>query len=264
MIDYQMAASEYHKREGLSCSQMKHLSRSPAHFMSNLLHPVQPSPAMIFGTVVHHLVLTPSQPLPVVIMPEGLDMRTKEGKAWKASVGSTPVISKADFERAENCADSLMGHRHVQDALSSGKAEVSIFQDWSYGGTVLRKGRPDWICTDGTICDVKTTMDARKESFQRDFWTLKYYMQAAYYMDLYNDARDLSAPKCEMFAFFAVESEPPHGVVVHMVHPNAILRGRQEWQKLACLYMDCKEKNEWPGYSDEISVLDIPRWAQNL
>ena len=263
MIDYQMEAREYHAHEGLSCSQLKHMSRSPAHFRDSLIHPVQPTPAMIFGTTVHHLVLTPSEPLPVVIMPQGLDGRTKEGKAWRAPVGTTPVISHDDFERARNCADSLISHRHVRDALSSGHPEVSMFQEWSYGGTVLRKGRADWICNDGIIADIKTTQDARRDSFQRDFYSMKYYMQAAYYVDLYNDARDMSAPPCEMFAFFAVESEPPHGVIVYRVDPSAIVRGRQEWQRLACLYMDCVKDDKWPCYSEDISVLDLPRWAQN-
>src|SRR5690242_16583764 len=77
----------YHAANGVSNSMLKRLGRSPAHLKAYLEQREAQTPAMLFGQVVHQLLLEPDKPWFWAVRPPGLDGRSKEGKEWKAQIG---------------------------------------------------------------------------------------------------------------------------------------------------------------------------------
>ena len=81
---------EYHKGPGLSSSDLKLLARSPLHYKTaKAFHPEETN-AMRLGTAVHCAILEPDRiDVEYVLAPEGIDRRTKAGKAQWAELEAT-------------------------------------------------------------------------------------------------------------------------------------------------------------------------------
>ena len=88
--------------------------------------------------------------------------------------------------------------------------------------------------------------------------TLGYYIQAAFYLDLYNE---FATKKAESFYFVAVESEPPHGCRIYRLSDAAVEQGRNEYRKLLQVFKFCAAYDSWPIYADEVSEIGLPGWA---
>jgi len=244
-ISHDMPDAEYRALPGLSQSALKALARSPAHFREAQDHPIEPTEAMQLGRIIHHLALTPGIAPFWSVRPEGMDGRTKEGKAWaEANAGS--VIIKPDA--AMRCTGTVAAVLSHPAWPGGGDAEVSITGELD---GVQVKGRLD-LLAGSTVCDIKTTQDARPEAFQRTFYTLKYHVQAAFYCDLAG---------VEDFVFVAVETEPPFACAAYRMNKAALDAGREEYRRLLALWRRCMDSGEWPGYSAAIHNLDLPAWA---
>lgn len=83
---FSLTSEDYHADPSLGSSGIRELLRSPYHFWAAYRAPGRPAPepsaAMRLGTMVHALILEP-EPFRsrFVMQPDGLDMRTREGKA---------------------------------------------------------------------------------------------------------------------------------------------------------------------------------------
>jgi exodeoxyribonuclease VIII len=258
-VYYDLDAEVYHKAPGLSQTMIKHLDRSPSHLQAYIGAEKTTTPDMLFGSVLHQLVLEPKKDAFWVVEPEGLDGRTKEGKAWRAANAGKTTLSTETLEHAMAAAQTIRSHPTAGQAFECGKAEVSLFSNFSFGGTVLRKARIDFVNDGPCLVDIKTTQDARPEAFARTLFDFAYHRQAAYYLDVWN-ALNPDQPKTS-FVFIAVEKFPPYGICVYDVDADALERGRKEWTRLAGLYIECEAKKFWPCYNTEIQSLKLPPWA---
>lgn len=240
-----LADAEYRALPGVSQSALKALARSPAHYQHALKNPVEATEAMQLGRIIHHLALTPDVPPFWTVRPEGMDGRTKEGKAWaEANAGSVQIKPDAAL-RCTGTVAAVLAHPAWP---GEGDAELSI------AGTIddaAVKGRLD-LLHGGTIYDIKTTQDARPEAFARQFYNLKYHVQAAYYCDLAG---------VDDFVFLAVETDAPHGCVAYRVSSSALEAGRTEYHRLLALWKSCTASGKWPCYSPEVETLNLPAWA---
>jgi hypothetical protein len=261
-IFYGLPAATYHAATGVSHSMLKHLHPTPAHLQAYLSEEHEPTPAQIFGTLVHQRVLEPERPLPqLAVKTKAIDFKTNAGKAWRAEQQSAGriIVTETELENIEGCVSAIARHPSCQKIFAEGRSEVSFFKRFNYGGTVLRKARLDWLPTGNALVDIKTTQDASAESFGREILNHRYYSQAAYYLDIVNDS--LAQPEKECFLFIAVEKTPPHGVAIYNLNPRAIGKGRARNLDDLTAYMSCVENNYWPGYGDEIRPLDLPEFA---
>lgn len=238
--------AEYRALPGLSQSAMKALARSPAHYQAALATPMEATDAMQLGRIVHHIALTPDEPDFWRVRPEGMDGRTKEGKAWAAENAGSVIIKPDVFQRAYSAAEAALRHPVWPQ---TGDAELSITGEIS-GVTV--KGRLDLL--DGnTVYDIKTTQDARTDAFQRTFFNLSYHVQAAFYCDLAGVGE---------FVFVAVETDAPFGCKAYRVSQDALEAGRSEYHRLLALYRSCSESGIWPAYGTDTETLNLPAWAR--
>jgi len=150
---------------------------------------MEPTPALLFGQVVHKLLLEPGTFGMEFAVAPNVDRRTKAGKeTWEAfcagSEGKT-VVPFDVYDQARVMADIALSNPTVE-AMLEGAHEVPLF--WTDPDTdVSCKCRLDaWYRGENgvpVIIDYKTTTDASYRAFLKDVVTYGYYFQAAMYSE---------------------------------------------------------------------------------
>ncbi len=258
-----MPMADYHAAPGISKSRLDNIHRSPAHYKYALENPSEPTQAMIEGSLFHKLVLEPDTfEEEYAVIPDDIDRRTTIGKgAWAAfqeEAAGRIAIARPTLLELTAQADALRACTRANALLSAGSAEQSIF--WTvegYDAPITAKCRIDYV-NDLCVVDLKTTRDARPESFSRDCWNYRYHVQAAFYSDAYKLLTGLDLN----FVLLAVEKTPPYGVNVFMVSEDMIDQGRREYQSDLEVYAQCVATDTWPGYPDEVQEILLPRWCR--
>jgi exodeoxyribonuclease VIII len=262
MID--LSNADYHAHPAVSKSHLDQVARSPLHYWCRYLDPDRvpptPTPALVLGSAVHTAVLEPHLwQAEYAVAPEGIERRTKAGKdAWaefEASSQGKTLLRAEDAAQTLRMADAVHSHPAARLILEQeGLAEASYF--WTDEATGEEcKCRPDWHSADRRlIVDLKTTEDASPETFQRSVHKWRYHVQTAWYL------RGLGA---DQFVFIAVEKQEPHLVAVYVATPDMVAAGGRVADRDLALLSECRKLNEWPGYSDEIIPIDLPRYAND-
>jgi hypothetical protein len=248
-----MTDDEYFALEALSASGAKLLRKSPLHYMADRQRQRVPTPAMVFGTVVHRLALEPEREAFVV---KRLNWASKEGKAEREQLEASglPILSEADADRALAIHAALLCDDEVCGLLNAADKEQPMI--WEQHG-VRCKAKADAIAP-GLVIDLKTTIDAGPSEFQRSIATFGYFRQAAHYLDGYEATK---GQRAKDFVFIAVESQPPHAVALYRLDAASIAAGRLEMKRAAAVYRECLASGIWPGYSREITTVSLPQWA---
>lgn len=262
---------EYHKGPGLSSSDLKLLARSPLHYKTAKAFHLEETNAMRLGTAVHCAILEPDRiDVEYVLAPEGIDRRTKAGKAQWAELEATgkTILSCEEAQVVQGMVESVRMHPTASKLFTGGIAEHSCYwtQTVYYADTsteILCKCRPDYmkdIANGYVIVDLKTTLDAREKAFQRRaYWDLGYHLSAAHYVTGLTEIRGIPP---QAFIFVAVEKDPPYAVNVFQAGRDFLDEGWAEVEELYKVYAACMASGEWPGYPDVIRELNLPRGAE--
>lgn len=261
-----MANEAYHSTAAVSNTVLSSVARSPAHCFA--LHVAEDrrkqasTPAFFAGTLAHCAILEPGALLDrYILKPEALDMRTKDGKAWKAALpAGIDMIDSEQYDTALAQRDAVRAVPEFAELLASGVAEVSAF--WQDDETGLQcKCRPDWVHTlsDGRVIlvDVKTTVDCSPTQFSRSVWRYGYHRQAAWYSAGYARA---AAVEVAGFVFAAVTSAYPFIAAAHTLDDDYMRIGEDECRRLLDEYADCKLTGRWPAFPG-MNLLTPPAWA---
>lgn len=266
-----MPDSEYRKAPGLSQSALKEFAISPARYKASLLEKREVTPAMAMGILVDELLFTPDEPSRIAIRPEGLDMRTKDGKAWKAANAHLEAdVTREQSIEANWMVRSIRYHAMAGKAFACGKAQVSCFREYTAanGRTIQLKGRLDFVNDGNAIVDLKTCEDARPWQFAKHAEAYGYFTQAAFYADfLWNplcEALGTPSEQKSQSVIVAVEKRAPFDVMVYSV--SEATRSNYGIQIRAMLdrYAECEASGQWPGYPTEIQELEPPKWASGI
>lgn len=261
-LDYNMHDSAYHSIDAASNSTIGKIELSPAHCRAYLDGEFKETPAMIFGRMVHKIVLEREEFCnDYAVYPEEIDRRTKAGKEEYAAFmhvnGNKCIVKGEDFKKADDVYNAIMKNKTASSLLAQGAPEVSCFwQDREYDFPC--KARFDFINKDGWLVDLKTTRDASSLGFSKAIINFGYHRQAAMYSDGY---RAVTGKEPKGFVFIAVETEPPYAVAVHKISGPSLQVGYESYRSLLGKYVECVNKDEWPGYPDEMNEIDIPDWA---
>lgn len=259
-----MSHDDYHAAPGLNKSLLDELHRSPAHYKYRLDNPREDTPAMLWGRMFHSFILEPDQfEKTYAVLPEGIDRRTKEGKAifaeWEESNPGRIGVNKPDLATLQAMRDSLYSHTRAVAALTGGRSELSLF--WEHDGGIAAKCRVDYLNDHhGVAVDLKTCMDARADVFSRDCWKYRYHVQAPYYLD---GIGAVTGERWSDFVFVCIEKEPPYAVAVYTADGEMVDQGRREYLRDLAVYRECMERDHWPAYADEVLALTLPAWAQD-
>ena len=244
----------------LSVSGAKLLLQAPAKFDYARRHGSKSTDAMKLGTVIHSMVLGVGQEI-IVLDYDNWRTRAAQEQRDVYSEEGYLVLLRKDYDEAKVIADALLAHPTAGGLLTGGDAEVSMFwQDPEFG--VWLRGRCDYMTlfVGPTIVDVKKTKDASPEGFAKSVYEYGYHRQDPHYREgwasiLGCDWQDID------FVFAVVEPEPPYLVATYRIKPEHAELGREQNRIARERFRDCRKADIWPGYSEEIEDLELPRYG---
>ncbi len=227
-------------------------------------HGKLPSKAQKLGTLAH--ALTFGQPTDDV---EVLDFenRTRNKAFIKAETevlaAGRRVVLRKEWDEAAAIAAAIWANPTAAGLLDGADYEVSgfwtdaefgIWQRMRMDASTLRFAMP-------TIVDLKTSADASEESFAKSMADYGYVRQDVHYREgwaalLGCDPGDID------FVNVVVESEPPYLTATYRPHEQDIDRASHQLRAARERFRDCSESGTWPGYSQEIETLELPRYKR--
>lgn len=278
-VIYDMPFSEYHAVEALSASGMRHLARSPWHYRNRV--EIEQTRAMLNGSLAHCAQLEPGAlSARYVVVPEDAPKRpTKaqwaaakpspasvEAMTWwlgfQKTCGGRQLVTHDDYAIMQAQLAALKADAEIAHLFSKGCGEVSVFWIDPESG-VYCKARPDWVhpLDDKRVklVDLKTTVDESPDAFSRQVPRMGYHRQQAHYWKGFEIATGLVV---EEFIFATVTSAPPVLAVPYRLIPEAAEQGREECAELLELFADCSKRDQWPAYTFEQRMIDLPKYAK--
>lgn len=262
-------ADEYHAdRTSVSSTTLRTILKSPLSFRHRFLAPPSPpTPAMAFGTLLHHAVLEGADFLRrYIVQPDFGDMRSSKNREardeWKASLSEDAVVVTAEQrDQIKGIVESVYNHADAAALLSGSKLEISGYYTDPETGIRLRI-RPDCFhpILPGNI-DVKTTENASRDAFQRSIMNFGYHIQQAMYCE---GIGCITGRKVEYPAWIAAETKPPYEVAVYVADDEMMELGRKQYRKALALLDFCLKSNDWPPLQSAAENITLPRWASEL
>lgn len=247
--------AEYQQIAGVNWSSLKHLLKSPMHYLFNKSQPPKDTQTLMEGRVAHTAILEPDRlPLDYAVF-SGPTRRGAEWEAFKAANAGRTIVKTVEYMEALCLRDAVRGHRIASSYLSGGEAERTI--TWTDEATgLVCKGRVDYLRADG-IVDLKTAATLDERHFGNTFHNLGYHMQLAFYVRGLK-ALGMADPVVRLVA---VEKPDPHDVAPFVVDPGVIATGDEKVGELLATLKECQRTKKWPGRYPAETTLFLPGWA---
>ena len=263
-----LPADVYHAdRDALSCSLMKPLLISPAHFQASLVACEKTSDARDFGTLVHLLVLQPElASRDLAVFPGVTDRRSAAGKEAIEQfeqqhlgklVVDEPVLANG-LRVAQKVLETRYKGRPLRDFVAESIPEATIYFTEPSTGLRMRI-RIDAYHPDITF-DLKTSRFALPRPFLQDAVEKDYDLQS--YM--YSLGRCLyeGLTTARPFVFVVAENAAPHSVSTLEAGSTFMGNGAHKFQTCAAAFKACTQAGYWPDLGSDGS-LDIEPWQQS-
>jgi hypothetical protein len=270
-------SEQYHTNPAVSHSKLEVYRRRPRlyqmRYITKEVPPPEQTAAFRIGSATHCAILEADTfEDRYVARPEGIDRRTKEGKAaWEAfatqHVGKE-ILDAEEWQQICAMRDAVRANPLASQLLAQGTPELSWRVDT---GAIPLQCRTDWFAhigcalTNGRpyVADLKTidSLDADAfRSFERACFQFGYHRQAGFYLPLITEI--LGATVTDFF-FIAVEKQAPYGVAVFKLTDEAIAIGQDESLADLRRLKICRDTNVWPNIEPEVSELGLPKWYPN-
>jgi hypothetical protein len=254
---------EYHAHWALSQSLAKHILAPgcPALVKHLRENGEKPKAVWEFGSAAHKRVLGVGQEVRYLPFE---NLRTKKAQEEVAAARSAGAIPLLEEQRGviEGMEQAIRDHPLASALLNPefGKPEQSLFAQDPETGTWLRS-RLDWLRNPSEsrllLVDYKTTKCAHPAVFVKDVVNLGYHFQCTFYRRM---AILLGLDPNPAYLFVAQEKTPPYLVSVSQLPDELIEKGDQLNRQAIDLYADCLERDSWPGYDENVTVLETPGW----
>jgi exodeoxyribonuclease VIII len=221
------------------------------------------------GRALHTLTLEPDTWQRAVVVAEVKSGRVQWAQAEQDHPGLT-VISPDEYAKVVGMRDAVRRHPLALIILNApGIVEASIV--WTDAETgVDCMARTDRVAGCGepfaatVVADLKSTKDARERSFCGSVMEYGYHVQAAHGLAGLNayDAHKGLPPRERRSVLIAVETEPPHGVLVYELADSMLAEGERVRRRILKQYAECLKADVWPGYNESLNPLEAPAWAK--
>lgn len=250
----QLSNEQYHASAGISKSGLDLIDRSPSHFKAKSFESTR---AMEIGSAIHCAILEPEifgQEYAVI---DCEDRRSAIYKAACKERAGSNVLTQAEGDRISGMHDAVYSCEPARIIMDlPGRNELSVYAKDPETG-VLVKCRFDRLLDCGIAADLKKTQDARPDAFTRAIDNYRYYVQAAFYMDVYQWA---TGEALQAFKFIAIEEAAPHGCRVYPIDGLSIEFGRIAYRSALNTYAACLDSGKWPGYTEDEQEIGISNW----
>ena len=260
-----MEFDDYRAIPAVNWSLLKLYGHSPAHYRLAADTPPQPpTPACLLGQAVHALTLEGEAAYRArfIVAPEGIDRRTKAGKAtWQEfqdQAAGRAVLTADQAAAVQGMAEAISRSRTASKLLERCSLRESTITWMDPATGTSCKARPDAMDPEsGLLVDLKSTADATLDAIRKDVARRLYHGQLAFYRRGLQATGHPPAPCVLVF----VESTPPHGVRVVALDDEALQAGDTLVDQLLRLHADCEAACTWPGFPDKVEALSLPPWV---
>lgn len=226
--------------EFLSYSSLTNFAESPKHFLEYKFKTKEKTDAMIFGNVVHCLILEPSQFEKRYAICPPCDRRTTVGKKiyadfQESSAGKQEITSECHLS-AQAMVNSIRMNLPANRIIQS-MQEKELSVEWEFMG-FKHHGFIDGFTPLKFMCDIKTCADANPRKFQRDIVQMDYHVQAAMYLE----GKEADVP------YYIIAADKTGGVSVHLLDERLINAGIERYKFLIeslnrCILLDAWDKS---------------------
>lgn len=252
----------YHSdRDALSCSLLKPLLISPAHFLTGLVACESSSAARDFGSLVHLLVLQPHLVSRELVVYPGVPETKGVFDAFAALHPDRLAVDEPTFAKAGHLAERVMETlykgRPLQRFIEESIPEASIYFTEPTTGLRMRI-RLDAMHPDISL-DLKSTRFPLARAFMRDAVDKHYDMQSYMYTLGRCLFEGTTTPK--PFVLVAAENVEPFSVSIYPAGETFMSNGAAKFQACAAAFKACTDSGYWPNLSGE-TVLEIEPWQQ--
>jgi hypothetical protein len=259
MIYENLPAEDYFAIDAASNSGLKLVRRSPAHFKN-------PEPgtgdtrAKQIGSAIHMALLEPERFAKTYHVAEADDRVSPYYKGLAKDLGGSVVLTRPENRRVVGMqAAAYRNKRFAAYMKAPGRNELSVVTTDPETGAPV-KCRFDRMGDSFFAFDLKKCQDARGEEFTKPITNYGYYMQIAFYSDVWFWE---TGERLKEFPLFAVEEDSPHGTMFHDLDEIALELGRIHYREALNTYARCRESGIWPAYENESEVTSVTSWAAN-
>jgi len=259
MIIENLPAEDYFAIEAASNSGLKLIRRSPAHFRFR-----EPDSgdtrAKQIGSGLHMALLEPDLYAKTYHVAEA-DLRTDAFyRGMAKDLGGSVVLTRPESRRMLGMQSAAYRNKRFAAYMKApGRNELSVVATDPETGVKV-KCRFDRMGDSIFALDVKKCQDARGVEFTKPITNYGYYMQVAFYSDVWFWA---TGERLKEFPLFAIEEDSPHGTMFHDLDEIALELGRIHYREALNTYARCLESGAWPAYADESEVTSVTNWAAN-
>lgn len=249
---------------------LKAAQKSMKHFFAEYIDenrvPKEQTPAMKFGSWLHDHILGTSE-YDFVVVPDGIDRRTKEGKAFFAELEASKKapIKQEEFDVLESMKESIHAHAVSKEIYTQSAIIEQVYQ-WEENGTLMRM-KPDIEIApcekypNGLIVDLKTTTDATAHGFGSAAYNLGYHIQAAHYSAGF--AHKYNKSELPEFYFLAIEKSSPYVCQYFKADEQMINYGLDVRSELIAKIKAASISGIYEGYNDVgVTLLELPVWVK--
>lgn len=222
------------------------------------------SAAFDFGHAAHKVVLGVG---PDVVVVDADDWRSKAARDTRdeARAGGLIPVLASEWTVVEQMAAAIKAHPIASALLrpGTGVAEQAIvWQDEQTG--VWCRALFDWLPhkVDGrrtVVPDYKTARSAEPGAFARTAADYGYHQQDQWYTAGLTAVRGDIDPA---FVFVVQEKTAPYLVTVVELDVTAKRIGHERNRRALDIYARCTREGHWPGYSEDVALVPLPRWAE--
>lgn len=256
-ILYDLPEQEYHAHESLSATGAKKILELPALYKHEILDGNKThKDAFDLGSAVHAKVLGTGWGVKEIKHDSFRSKAAQQERDNARAEGLIPMLTK-DLKPIEAMAEAVMA-KPIARALFEleGTPETSLFGE---ADGVRVRCRYDYYPKDhAAVVDLKTTAgSASPRGFAKAAAQFKYHVQEAHYDTTHEAVTGTS----RRMVFVVVETKAPYLVGVYQLDRDFLEAGRVEARKARDVYKRCTESGFWPGYADDITLLEMPSWA---
>lgn len=266
--------ADYLAHPAIGSSTLKQiLALSPKDYKYSLEKKVKETSAQSRGTLWHSFLIERDKYDEQYLMqPEDWGpLTTNPGKEkWTAlkktaaALGKTPV-KYSDCQHLHLLDREIKNHQGLKSILCNYKPEVSFYSD--FNGHIFKSRSDIWCPVIKEVWDVKTTSGMFKpgrgieENLQRIILENRYHFQAAHHMMV----MQLCGIEVDSWGWIwiATDTPAPH-IIITRASKNLLASGLRDWQYAVNMLDDCEKTNEWVGYDDDISEIDLPSWSERF
>jgi hypothetical protein len=252
----------------LSYSSISAFKNSPRKFIDYKTGVKDETDAMLYGSMLHCLVLEPDDFFNRYHIIEDLDIcnqiggakprATKVYKEWYQTAiqeaGEKQIVETNDYHAAKIAAANVTNNRASAKILSMADQREKPL-DWEFKNFKFK----GFIDGDGEkiIFDLKSCPDASPQKFQREIMNRGYYMQAAMYLCGLGQVKDC----------YIIAVDKQGGVSTHKLESKLIEHGATEYNEILdkfnhCILTDAFDQSHdfHSPRHDGVFICERPNW----